>query len=91
MTENMKKLLELVSGNKELASKIGGMGKEDIVALAKELGVELTEADFAQKYELSDDDLAQVSAAGETTVPTMNPEVLLGRHARPDNPRENEP
>jgi len=46
MTENMKKLLELVSGNKELASKIGGMGKEDIIALAKELGVELTEADF---------------------------------------------
>ena len=43
------------------------------------------------KAALSDDDLAQVSAAGETTVPTMNPDVLLGRHARPDNPRENEP
>ena len=48
MTENMKKLLELVSGNKELASKIGGMGKEEIIALAKALGVELTETDFAQ-------------------------------------------
>ena len=91
MTENMKKLLELVSGNKELAAKIGGMGKEDIIALARELGVEFTEADFAQKYELSDDDLAQVSAAGETTIPTMNPEVLLGRHARPDNPEDNRP
>lgn len=49
-----------------------------------------TEGRYA-KAALSDDDLAQVSAAGETTVPTMNPEVLLGRHARPDNSRENEP
>ena len=32
------------------------------------------------KAALSDDDLALVSAAGEVTVPTMNPEVLLGRH-----------
>ena len=40
---------------------------------------------------LSDDDLELVSAAGETTVPTMEPEVLLGRHARPDNMEENKP
>ena len=40
---------------------------------------------------LSDDDLELVSAAGETTVPTMNPDVLLGRHARPDNTEENRP
>ena len=40
---------------------------------------------------LSDDDLEQVSAAGDATVPTMNPEVLLGRHARPDNMEENKP
>lgn len=38
---------------------------------------------------LSDDDLEMVSAAGETCVPTENPEVLLGRHARPDG-REGE-
>lgn len=43
------------------------------------------------KAALSDDELELVSAAGETTVPTMNPEVLLGRHARPDNPDENNP
>lgn len=43
------------------------------------------------KAALSDDDLEQVSAAGETTVPTMEPEVLLGRHARPDNPEDNRP
>jgi len=60
MTENMQKLLEIVSGNKELAAKIGGMGKEDIIALAKELGVTLTEADFAKNCELSDDELDAV-------------------------------
>ena len=43
------------------------------------------------KVALSDDDLELVSAAGETTVPTMEPEVLLGRHARPDNREENKP
>ena len=43
------------------------------------------------KAALSDDDLELVSAAGETTVPTMEPEVLLGRHARPDNTEENRP
>ena len=43
------------------------------------------------KAALSDDDLELVSAAGETTVPTMNPEVLLGKHARPDNTEENRP
>ena len=31
----MKKLLEIVSANKELAAKVGGMGKEDIIALAE--------------------------------------------------------
>ena len=43
------------------------------------------------KADLSDDDLELVSAAGETTVPTMHPETLLGRHARPDNMEENRP
>ena len=36
---------------------------------------------------LSDADLALVNAAGEGCVPTMNPEVLLGRH---DIPMEDE-
>ena len=38
---------------------------------------------------LADDDLELVSAAGEACVPAENPEVLLGRHARPDG-REGE-
>lgn len=43
------------------------------------------------KSALSEEELGRVSAAGDTTVPTMDPEVLLGRHARPDNNRENKP
>ena len=47
-----------------------------------------TEGRYA-KAALSDDDLELVSAAGESTVPTMDPEILLGRHARPDITEEN--
>ena len=50
--------------------------------------------DVESRYEkaaLSDDDLDLVSAAGEVTIPTMNPEVLLGRHELPDNTEENQP
>ena len=43
------------------------------------------------KAALSDDDLELVSAAGDAVVPTMDPEVLLGRHALPDNMEENRP
>ena len=43
------------------------------------------------KAALSDDDLELVSAAGEVTVPTMNPEVLLGRHDVPADQKENRP
>ena len=49
-----------------------------------------TEGRYA-KAALSDDDLELVSAAGEATVPTMNPEVMLGRHALPDNMDDNNP
>ena len=43
------------------------------------------------KDALSDDDLELVSAAGVTTVPTMHPETLLGRHDVPDDTKENKP
>ncbi|MBR6571085.1 MAG: hypothetical protein IKK75_11605 [Clostridia bacterium] len=43
------------------------------------------------KAALSDDDLAQVSAVGVATVPTMHPEILLGRHELPDTTDENRP
>ena len=49
-----------------------------------------TEGRYA-KAALSDDDLELVSAAGDTTGPTMNPEVLLGRHNIPADTKENKP
>ena len=62
MTENMKKFLQTVSANHELTEKIGSMTLEELLALAKELGLEMTEADFVQPAnELSDDELATVA------------------------------
>ena len=61
MSENMKKFRELLSGNEELAKKIDGMSKEEIIAAAKQLGIALAEADFAQATELADDLLDAVA------------------------------
>jgi len=63
MTENMKKFLEAVSKNDELIEKIGNMGLEELLALAKELGLALTEADLAQPavQEMNDDELDTVA------------------------------
>lgn len=43
------------------------------------------------KAALSDDDLELVSAAGETSMPTMNPDFLLGRHEIPTDDQECKP
>ena len=43
------------------------------------------------KTALSDEDLEQISAAGEATVPTANPEILLGRHDIPNDAEEHTP
>lgn len=66
MTENMKKFLEAVSKNEELTKKINAMTKEELLVLAKELGIELTEADFAEPAgELNDDELDAVAGGAE--------------------------
>lgn len=68
MTENMKKFLEAVSKNEELTAKVGTLGMEELIALAKELGIELTEADFAKPTgELDDDELDAVSGGGDVS------------------------
>ena len=66
MTENLKKFLELVSKNDELAAKCGSMSQAELIGMAKEMGIALTEADFAKPVaeELSDDELDTV-AGGE--------------------------
>ena len=65
MTENMKKFLEVVSKDEALAAKVGTMKKEELPALAKALGIELTEADFeAPAGELNEDELDTVAGGG---------------------------
>ena len=75
MSDNMKKFLELVSKDENLKQKLqacNDMEPADAIstsiALAKELGIELGEADFANEKscgELSDDELDAV-AGGST-------------------------
>ena len=68
MTENMKKFLEAVSQHEELLAKLNGMGKEELLALAKELNVELTEADLVKPAEeLSDDELDTVAGGSDVS------------------------
>ena len=67
MTDNLKKLLELVSQNEELQKKLQGLNKDEFIAAAKDLGIELTEADLEQNAEISDDELDAV-AGGSTCV-----------------------
>ena len=64
MSESLKKFLEAVSGNVELAGKIGTLGIDDVLALAKELGFALTEADFGKAGEFADDELDAVAGGG---------------------------
>ncbi len=66
MTENMKRFLKAVSENDECFGRIKEASKDDLFAMAGELGVELTEADFAEAAaELSDDELNAVAGGGE--------------------------
>ena len=68
MTENMKKFLETVSQREDLLAKINDMGKEELLALAKELNVELTEADLVKPaQELSDDELDTVAGGSDVS------------------------
>ena len=74
MSENLKKFLELVSKDETLKKKVldcNEMEKEDAIrasiALAKEVGIELSEADFSVKEtgkELLDDEMEAVAGGG---------------------------
>lgn len=62
MTENMKKLLELASNNPEFQEKIRNATRENLIALAKEAGIALTDADFEVSVgEVSDNELDAVT------------------------------
>lgn len=61
MTETMKNFLAKVSKGTALAEKIGKLEKAELIAMAKELGFELTEADFVQpEGEISENEMDAV-------------------------------
>ena len=72
MTENMKKFLEKVSADAALVEKFANMDKNAVIALAKELGFELTNDDLKQPaaQELDENELDTV-AGGATCMCTL--------------------
>lgn len=69
MSENLKKFFEKVSADEELAAKVSAEADvAKLIALAKELGFELTEADFKKPVEeISDDELDNVAGGGDVS------------------------
>ena len=76
MSENLKKFLSLIASNKELEAKALACnemdeekGKQALIELAKENGIEITLADFEKpaepaSCELDDDELDAVAGGG---------------------------
>ena len=69
MNENLKKFLEKVSEDKALAEKVSAeKDPAALIPLAKEMGIELTEADLKRPVEeLSDDELDTVAGGGDVS------------------------
>ena len=78
MTENMKKFLEEISGDKEFLDRVeAAETPQAMIALAAEKGFALTEEDLAAEEaagELSDDELDEV--AGGRSMPSMHKLIL---------------
>ncbi len=65
MSENLKAFLEVAKADPELCEKLAKMGAEELVATAKERGIELSEEDFTPPVgEMSDADLNGVAGGG---------------------------
>lgn len=69
MSENLKKFLEKVSEDQALIEKVSAEKEPAVlISLAKELGFELTEADFARPVEeLNDAELDTVAGGGDVS------------------------
>lgn len=66
MTENLKKFLERVSKDETLSAKVSASGQSELIIIAKELGLELTDVDFENPaVELSNDELEIVSGGSD--------------------------
>ena len=68
MSKNYQKFLEELSKSKELVDKANAAKDvNELIALAKELGIVLTAADFEKDCELSDDDLDAVAGGSDVS------------------------
>lgn len=69
MSENLKLFLEKVSEDKELAARVSA--EQDVaalIALAKDMGITLTEEDFKEEdKELSEEELETVTGGGDVS------------------------
>ncbi len=66
MNEKLEKLSKLASEDEELRIKMQKADKGQIITLAKELGITLTDDDFEMpKGVVSDDELAAVAGGGD--------------------------
>lgn len=62
MTSNMDALLKLLSTQKELGEKLAKLDKNELIVAARELSIELSEADFQQHDgEVSENELEAVA------------------------------
>lgn len=72
MTDNAKKLLQQLSQNKSLSEKFSRLNKDELLAAARELGYDLTEADLsAPESTLSDTELDAVVGGMECSCPVF--------------------
>lgn len=79
MTENMKKFLEALAAKDE-ANKINDASTEEIVALAAQMGIELSDADIGCTQELSDDEVE--AAVGGNSDEIYTPKYRVGQFVR---------
>lgn len=61
MTESMKKFLEVLSADQQLLDSASKMEKSQLIALGKEKGLTLSDADFQPDNELDDAELETVA------------------------------
>ena len=66
MSENLNKFLEIVSKDAKLFEKVRTADLETLISIAKEVGIVLTEADFApSSSEISDAELEVVAGGAD--------------------------
>lgn len=67
MNENLKKFFEEVSKSEELSQKVSKADAKELVEIAADLGITLSEEDLKQPTEISDDELDAVAGGGDVS------------------------